>query len=177
MVKSPATTSSNVGDNKSSLNVSKNAVTLSNMIRWALLLIVCIPISQVLAADDIVVADFEGNDYAGWTATGEAFGKAPAHGPLPNHQDVDGFVGRGLVNTFLNGDRSRGTLTSPPFAINRNYITFLIGGGAHDGKTCINLLIDNKIVRTATGDEAEHLSPFTWDVRELKEKTATLQIV
>src|SRR5258706_8153627 len=149
------------------------------MIRLALFLaLVCTVLaSEIRAADDIVLADFEGADYAGWATTGDAFGKGPAHGTLPNQQAVDGFLGRGLVNSFLNGDRTRGTLTSPPFAINRNYVTFLIGGGAHDGKTCINLLIDRKIVRTATGDEAEHLSPFTWDLRELKDKSATLQIV
>ena len=133
--------------------------------------------SRAFAADDIILADFEGDDYAGWTATGDAFGSGPAHGTLPNQQAVDGFLGRGLVNSFLKGDRSRGTLTSKPFPMNRNYITFLIGGGAHDGKTCINLLVNDKVVRTATGEEAEHLSPFTWDVRDLKDKTATLKIV
>jgi fructan beta-fructosidase len=178
MAKSPATTSSNSNANNGArLNGFHNAVTLRNMIRWALLLLVWIPIPKLRAADDILLADFEGDDYAGWIAMGEAFGKAPAHGTLPNQQPVDGFLGRGLVNTFLNGDRTRGTLSSPPFAISRNYITFLIGGGAHDGKTCINLLIDGKIIRTATGEEAEHLSPFTWDVRDLKDKSANLQIV
>src|SRR3954451_14125532 len=105
------------------------------MIRCAFLLI-SILVSSVFAADDIVIADFEANDYAGWTATGEAFGRGPAQGTLPNQQKVDGFLGRGLVNSFFNGDRTRGTLTSQPFAISRDYITFLIGGGAHDGKTC-----------------------------------------
>src|SRR5215216_1249273 len=102
------------------------------MIRWAILLLVCVPLSRAFASDDILLADFEAEDYAGWTATGEAFGKTPAHGALSNQQPVDGFVGRGLVNSFLNGDRSRGTLTSKSFPINRDYITFLIGGGAHD---------------------------------------------
>src|SRR3954467_9563156 len=148
------------------------------MIRMLLLVgIVGISSLRLFAADDILIADFEGDTYAPWTSAGEAFGPGPARGTLPNQQKVDGYVGHGLVNSFFNGDRSRGTLTSPPFAINRDYITFLIGGGAHDGKTSINLLIDNKILRTATGDEAEHLSPFTWDVRELKDKQATLQIV
>jgi sucrose-6-phosphate hydrolase SacC (GH32 family) len=147
------------------------------MIRWALLLFACIPLSPALAADDILLTDFEGDSYAPWTATGEAFGPGPAQGTLPNQQKVDGYIGRGLVNTYFNGDRTRGTLTSPAFPINRDYITFLIGGGAHEGKTCINLLIDNKVVRTATGEEAEHLSPFTWDVRDLKDKQAALQIL
>src|SRR3954469_10327383 len=147
------------------------------MIRWPLLFLLCFQTSLLQAADDILLADFEADTYAPWTATGDAFGPAPARGTLPNQQKVDGYLGRGLVNSFFNGDRSRGTLTSQPFPINRNYLTFLIGGGAHDGKTCINLLIDNKILRTATGDEAEHLSPFTWDLRDLKDKQATLQIV
>src|SRR5215208_834552 len=118
------------------------------MIRWALLLLVPIAASNTFAADDILLADFEADTYAPWTATGEAFGPGPARGTLPNQQKVDGYLGRGLVNSFFNGDRTRGTLTSPPFAINRDYITFLIGGGAHDSKTCINLLIDNNIIST-----------------------------
>src|SRR5216110_2624876 len=90
------------------------------------------------AADDIILTDFEGDTYGNWTASGEAFGTGPARGTLANQQKVDGFLGRGLVNSFLQGDRPRGTLTSPAFPINRDYITFLIGGGAHQGRTCIN---------------------------------------
>src|SRR6266852_5070361 len=75
----------------------------------------------VRAADppDIVIADFEGPDYGDWKVTGTAFGKGPAHGTLPNQQPVTGFQGRGLVNTYLGGDDSTGTLTSPLFKVER----------------------------------------------------------
>src|SRR3970282_2296967 len=33
---------------------------------------------------DILIADFEGDDYGPWQATGEAFGPGPARGTLPN---------------------------------------------------------------------------------------------
>ena len=61
----------------------------------------------------IVLADFEGADYGGWTAEGEAFGAGPAGGTLQNQQRVTGFRGKRLVNTFLGGDAPQGTLTSP----------------------------------------------------------------
>ena len=131
----------------------------------------------VRAADDVVVADFESSDYAGWVATGDAFGPGPARGALPGQMAVGGYVGRGLVNTFLNGDRSRGTLTSPELVLSRDYLTFLIGGGAHAGRTCMELLVDDRVVRTAAGEDAEQLAWFTWDVRDLKGKTARLRIV
>lgn len=133
-------------------------------------------------ADDLVIADFEGPDYGAWSVTGEAFGKGPAHGTLPGQMKVDGFRGKGLVNSFHGGDTSIGTLTSPPFRIERRYIGFLIGGGKDPARTGMHLRIDGRIVRTATGPNdkpggTEALIPDSWDVAEFSGQTATLEIV
>ena len=133
-------------------------------------------------AEELLIADFEGSDYGGWRLTGEAFGPGPARGTLPGQMAVSGFLGNGLVNTFLKGDGSTGTLTSPSFKVERKYLCFLIGGGHHPGETCINLIVENEIVRTATGPNhqpggTERLDWTTWDVAELNGKTAKIQIV
>src|SRR5579883_948018 len=126
-------------------------------------------LTAALAAgdDDLLIADFEGKDYGAWTATGTAFGPGPAAGTLPGQMAVTGFLGKGLVNSFLGGDASRGTLTSPPFVIRRKSINFLIGGGRHPGETCLNLRVDGAVVRSATGRDSEHLDWDGWDVAEL----------
>lgn len=124
-----------------------------------------------------VLADFEGADYRGWRTTGNAFGVAPARGSVGGQQTVDAFRGRGLANTFLGGDEAEGVLTSPAFEISGAHLSFLIGGGNHAGQTCLNLLVDGRIVRTATGDNAERLAWKSWDVRELRGKPAVLEIV
>jgi len=95
---------------------------------------------------------------------------------------VSGFRGSRLVNSFVGGAGRTATLTSPPFRIERRRLSFLIGGGKHPGETCINLLVDGKVVRTATGPNDrpggnEALAWQTWDVSELAGKMATLQIV
>src|SRR5262249_50339521 len=95
---------------------------------------------------DILVADFEGDDYGAWKVEGSAFGNGPARGTLPGQMPVSGFLGKGLVNSFVGGDDSTGKLTSPPFRIERKHVNFLIGGGKYPGQTCINLLVDGKIV-------------------------------
>ena len=132
--------------------------------------------TKELVPDGRIIADFEGDDYANWRATGDAFGAAPARGRIGGQQTVDGFRGRGLVNSFLGGDKSEGTLTSPEFEITHDHLNFLIGGGNHAGKTCLNLHVDGRIVRTATGDAAERLGWKSWDVREFRGKKATLEI-
>ena len=134
------------------------------------------------ADNDILIADFEGSNYGDWKAEGEAFGPGPARGSLPKQKEVTGFKGKGLVNTFFKGDGTTGTLTSPPFAVERDHVNFLIGGGGYEGETCIHLLVDGKAVRTATGPNtrpggSEHLAWHTWDVRDLKGKTAVIQII
>ncbi len=134
------------------------------------------------AAPDIVLADFEDAGYGEWKATGDAFGAGPARGALPGQMAVSGFAGKGLVNSFYGGDKSTGTLTSPEFPINRRHVSFLIGGGGHDGKTCMNLLVGGEIVRTITGPNkqsggTERLEPEAWDVGDFAGKTARIEIV
>lgn len=150
----------------------------------ALLFAVSIPLStsRLGAAEDLVVADFEGPDYGTWTASGEAFGKGPAHGPLPGQMAVDGYQGKGLVNSFVNGDGSTGTLTSPEFRIERPFISFLIGGGRIPGKTALRLMVDDVVAREASGSNTqpggtETLGLEFWDVSNLQGKTARLQIL
>ena len=127
--------------------------------------------------EKIILMDFEGDDYGPWQVTGEAFGQRPARGTLPTQQKVSGFQGRGLVNTFLGGDAPHGTLTSPAFPINRKYINFLIGGGNQVEKTCINLLVDGKVVRSAVGKNNERLEWHFWSVSDFEGKQARIQIV
>lgn len=74
---------------------------------------------------------FETGSFGSWTATGTAFGTAPAAGTLPNQQTVSGFPGNYLVNSFNGGDGSTGTLSSQTFTISKPHLNFLVGGGNH----------------------------------------------
>ena len=124
-----------------------------------------------------VFADFEGGDYGDWTVEGEAFGRGPARGTLPDQSPVSGFAGTGLVNTFLGGDAPQGRLRSPAFTVERPYIGFLLGGGGHEGRTCLNLIVDGAIVRTAAGQNRERLEPHNWNVEDLLGRRAQIEIV
>jgi sucrose-6-phosphate hydrolase SacC (GH32 family) len=128
------------------------------------------------APEGSVFEDFEGAEYGDWVATGEAFGTGPARGTLAGQQQVDGYRGERLVNTFLGGDAAQGTLTSPEFIITSDYINFLIGGGHHPGQVGIRVLLDGQEVRTASGRDTERLDWHAWDVREFRGRTARIEI-
>lgn len=126
---------------------------------------------------DRVLADFESPTYGAWTTTGDAFGPGPAKGALAGQMTVGSYEGGRLVNSFLRGDDTEGTLTSPEFPIDRKHIRFLIGGGRFPGETCIDLLVDGKVARTATGHDSEFLRAASWDVSDLQGKSATIRIM
>jgi hypothetical protein len=114
----------------------------------------------------------------GRDAPGPAFTTGPSHGTGPQQQEVTGFVGQGLVNTFdPSGDGAIGSLTSPEFELTRDYIQFLIGGGGFADRTCIQLLVGDDVVRTAAGKNAERLEWSTWEVADLKGQRARIRIV
>lgn len=128
------------------------------------------------------MADFEGETYGEWQVTGEAFGRGPARGALPGQMHVDGFNGKGLVNSFVNGDDSVGTLTSPEFTIERTFLRFLIGGGGWPEKAGVHLVVDGKRVFSAAGPNhkpggSERLEADGWDVTALAGKTARIEII
>jgi len=134
---------------------------------------------------DIVFEDFEGRSYKNWSVEGTAFGK----GPRPNHhqQPLGGYEGKGLADSFFNGrdrtvtsvgsDRHTGKLVSRSFSVNRRHIAFLIGGGNHAEKTCLNLVIDGTIVASATGSNSETLGQGVFDVSNYEGKKAYIEIV
>jgi fructan beta-fructosidase len=153
-----------------------------NRLLGGLLFALLAAVSVAAERGEILIADFEGEDYGDWKVEGEALGPGPAQGTLPGQMEVTGYQGKGLVNTFYKGDDTQGTLTSPPFTIQRHYINFLLGGGMHPGGACINLLVDGEVVRTATGPNdrpggTERLDWHSWDVRDLAGREAVIQIV
>jgi hypothetical protein len=135
---------------------------------------------------DIVFENFEAETYANWLVTGTAFGAGPAEiASIPAYQEDVGGKGKRVVNSHASApgksveekDSATGTLTSRPFTIDRQYITFLIGGGAHKTRTCVNLLVEGKPVFSATGQNDNRMRPVSWDVRRWAGETAVLQIV
>ena len=133
------------------------------------------PLDQAGSGPDIIFEDFE-RGYDNWKVEGDAFGQAPARGTLPNQQPVSGFLGQGLVNSFLGGDDTTGRLVSKPFTIERRFIRFLVGGGHYD-RTQIRLVTDGKIVRTSAGKDNERLEPVLWDVGSLLNQRAHIEII
>jgi len=132
-------------------------------------------VADISTRPDILFEDFE-HGYQNWKVAGEAFGKAPADGTFLNQQPVSGFVGHGLVNSFVGGDDTTGRLTSQPFTIERRFICFRVGGGSF-ANTQIRLVADGKVARTISGKDEEQLQPAFWDVSALAGRTAHIEIV
>ena len=143
----------------------------------ALLLVLATTSLTIADRPDILVEDFEAESYGSWVVTGEAFGPGPAQGTLPNQQEVSGYKGERLVNSYFRGDQTTGTLTSPPFTIERHYLNFLIGGGYHPGGCELQLLIDGNIVKRATGNNDETLHWKSFDLQAHEGATAQIRIV
>ena len=124
-----------------------------------------------------VLADFEGVSWGtGWAATGSFVGAGPTASSIP------GQVGRQVLDTFAGGgDPATGTITSPPFTIDRRYLHLLLAGGDHplgvEPATSVNLLVDGRPVRTATGDDTGALRPVRWDLADLAGKQAQVQVL
>lgn len=123
-----------------------------------------------------VLFDFErGIDE--WDLEGESFYESPTDISLYRQGAVMGRVGRYYVDSYSHEGRTSGKMTSPEFEITRNCLNFLIGGAYNPGISCINLIVDDEVVRTETGRNASSMQWTGWDVSEYRGRTARIQIV
>jgi non-lysosomal glucosylceramidase len=139
------------------------------------------------AEPDVAFEDWNKDSYEGWTVEGTAFGARPAkRSEAPSYMGSFGeAAGERFINTHITGsngsiaerDGQTGKLTSNPFTIDRRFINFPIGGGSHKGRTCVNLLVDGKIVQSAVGADDNRMKPQVFDVRSLRGKQARIEIV
>ena len=136
--------------------------------------------------EDIVFENFEKETYEGWTVEGTAFGTGPVEKKkIPQYQGDVGGEGKHVVNSHASApgdnvgtrDDAMGKLTSREFKIGRNFIGFFIGGGKNPKLTCLNLVIEGKVVHSATGADNNMMRRDFFDVRNFQDKTAKLEIV
>jgi sucrose-6-phosphate hydrolase SacC (GH32 family) len=130
-----------------------------------------------LGADDLPIGHLKASSYGDWVATGTAFNPGPVSGETLAPLEIENASNDFVISSEREGDGPVGTLTSPEFKISRNYIAFRIGGGDYERDTCLDLLIDGKVVKRATGWRSDRLVANSWDVRPLHGRKAKIQIV
>jgi uncharacterized protein (DUF608 family) len=143
-------------------------------------------IEQTAGRPEILFQNFEGTDYGDWTAEGDAFGAGPIQRDrIPDYQGDVGGQGQRVVNSHATApgsdvgskDSRTGKLISPEFTITRRFINLWVGGGAHQERTCVNVLINGDVVTSVTGRSNNRMSPQSLNVSDHEGKTARLEIV
>jgi fructan beta-fructosidase len=129
------------------------------------------------AAEDLTIGHLGTTNYGDWQVMGKAFASGPASDDRLAKLGIENARDNQVITSKIEGDGPTGTLTSPKFKIARRYISFLISGGDYEHHTCLNLLINGKVVRSATGWRSDRLTPAGWDVGPFLGQKAQVQIV
>lgn len=114
---------------------------------------------------------FDGFEFASlnkWTIDGDAF-------TIGGSKDSIGSLGKGYLSSESN-PVLKGKLTSEEFPIKSNAINFLIAGASNIEQTNIALVVNGKVVRTATANGTPYFKWQGWDVSEYRDKVARIQI-
>lgn len=152
------------------------------------------PISAAQCTDELTL-NFEGGSKTGWTQTGTAFDNQPTYGDNPTARQrgqpaemeglywIGGYEDRPYPASRagkVQRDGPQGTLTSSPFVILGDEITFLIGGGCKKithGKVRVELLVEGKVRQTAFGRCTETMKRQKFHVGAYKLRFAQIRLV
>ena len=129
------------------------------------------------------LADFEGGGYMGWELSGNCWGSGPETLAFAGTV-LTGWTGLAFATTAHRRDTGfettsgTGSALSAPFVIppDATLLRFRIAGGRYPDRCCLNLIVDGRVVRTATGASIYRLDETEWSVTDLRQRTARLEI-
>ena len=136
------------------------------------------------AAEDIVLFDFESGMFEGWRYEGEKQAEVFGLEPLQpqslggrDHRKYLGYQGQYVVRTgdTRHDSHPNGKLISKPFTLDRDYVRFQLGGEVNPFVK-VWLEVDGQEVRTAYGNNSYDLKDRSWEVKDLKGRTACFVI-
>jgi quinoprotein glucose dehydrogenase len=134
--------------------------------------------SSTTSAAVKVLEAFEGDGFGSWKEEGTAFGKAPAPGLVKGLDgELSAYSGESLACSAHGGMKAKGSLTSAEFSIPEPYLVFLVAGGKQPGKLAVQLLVDGKVQKEATGNQSLNCEIVVWDLTALQGKKARLRLI
>ena len=138
----------------------------------------------VEVAPEILLTSFE-DGWGEWLVEGDAFGEEPhSREQLLDEQPAE-VKGQHAAHSHdrrpgtegKESDARKGKLTSPTFLLDRDYLLFMIGGGNHAGRTCVNLIIDEEVVYSETGRKHNRMHEVRWDVGRWRGQEAQIEVI
>ncbi len=111
-----------------------------------------------------------------WLREGDAFSRDLQSGTKMMRRRVGPFEGKLFLTTISNSQRSVGSLRSPVFLLEQDYVLIRMSGGGHPGQICVNLQTSAGIVRSATGSNDDYFENVAMDVREFRGQFARIEI-
>jgi hypothetical protein len=121
------------------------------------------------------IADFE-TGFGEWKPLGKAFGK-PLESKANENQGIKGYQGRRWASSFnKDSKKSIGSLVSPKFKVEYQYLNFLVGGGQFS-EVGVELWADGERVIVSRGVDSDNLIARTWDLSEYRSNEVEIRLV
>ncbi|WP_083799897.1 glycoside hydrolase family 32 protein [Lentisphaera araneosa] len=152
----------------------------SNMFQVLVVLcvVVCCNLTSAFAQEaDILIADFEESSFSKWQQEGYAFRKGPANIKYKNTYKIKGFRGKGFASSYMDKSLKHvGSLKSPEFLVERDYINLLLGGSPFVNDAGVKLLVDGKEVLSIAAVKGYNLNETSIPVKKYKGQKAQILI-
>lgn len=133
----------------------------------------------VLENGEVVVADFEKNNFwdkPGWRIEGGAFRRNLDRTTRLMMRRTGPYDGQYLLSTLALDNPAReeetGLLVSPPLPLDLDYLVVTMSGGDYPREVCVEVSVDGKVVRSATGKNDDHFEKVAFDLREFRGQLA-----
>jgi len=130
------------------------------------------------SSGDLILLDFEDGSFPDtWTATGDFLSNGPRTIEEHNHSGTpSNYMGEYYFDSYFTGNENIGTLVSPDFVVEHNYLHFLVAGGQVENAG-VRLIVADTIAYEAQGSNSIVFEWVTWDLSPYTGQSVHLEII